>query len=430
MGEFMITLEEDKLQRQTLLNDLFKIFEHFGNQDGQGLTMLINGKYGTGKSTLLNFIEQKNEKENKFNVVYYDAWQSNYFDNPIIPLMYSLSKLKTTSKKFKDTIKKIVQSLPKIFTRSLANAHMLDLTDLTENDIFTEFDQYNKTLESYKQILTEYCKDKKTIFLVDELDRCLPEYQIKVLESIYHMLNIPNIIVVIALDKNQLDTAIKSKFGVYTDTYGYLSKFIQYEIDLPENSTYEYTSALMTFHVEDESYIKHIISNMFQSISLPLRDCKLIIQKLNIICKEEKDGWGHPKSYYYYYPTSLAFLLLLKHTQQKIYKKYFGKTIERDYNSQKTSFAKTRYSRFLSDIKETEFNSIIEYLLSQDYGQAIMLSIINLFDSTSNITEQELANYVHRSLEDVQQITSKSRFANWYFPKSRNGIIKTIEIIV
>lgn len=49
-------LEDDKLERADLLDNLMEFFQNFGDQDGHGLTMVINGKYGTGKSTLLDFI--------------------------------------------------------------------------------------------------------------------------------------------------------------------------------------------------------------------------------------------------------------------------------------------------------------------------------------------------------------------------------------
>ena len=45
---------------------------------------------------------------------------------------------------------------------------------------------YWSTGTPWVKIQTE---EKKTIFLVDELDRCLPEYQIRVLENLYHLLS-------------------------------------------------------------------------------------------------------------------------------------------------------------------------------------------------------------------------------------------------
>ena len=80
----MIPLTEDKLKREKFLNDLFRMFENFGNHNGHGLTMVINGKYGSGKSTLLGFIEEQNAVDNKFDIIKYDAWENNFFENPAL----------------------------------------------------------------------------------------------------------------------------------------------------------------------------------------------------------------------------------------------------------------------------------------------------------------------------------------------------------
>lgn len=84
----MLTLAEDKLKRENLINNLFNIFETFGNQNDRGLTMVINGRYGSGKSTLLDFIEEKNSQDNKFNIIKYDSWENNFFENPLIPVLF------------------------------------------------------------------------------------------------------------------------------------------------------------------------------------------------------------------------------------------------------------------------------------------------------------------------------------------------------
>ena len=101
----MIPLTEDKLKREKFLNDLFRMFENFGNHNGHGLTMVINGKYGSGKSTLLGFIEERNLVDNKFDIIKYDAWENNFFENPMMPILYTISKLEKTGSKIKETAK-------------------------------------------------------------------------------------------------------------------------------------------------------------------------------------------------------------------------------------------------------------------------------------------------------------------------------------
>lgn len=68
--------------------------------------------------------------------------------------------------------------------------------------------------------------------MVDELDRCLPEYAIKVLERLHHLTEgVSNVISVIAMDKEQLLSSVHQIFG-FDDSAKYLKKFIQFYITL------------------------------------------------------------------------------------------------------------------------------------------------------------------------------------------------------
>ena len=425
----MISLAEDKLNREELINKIFNIFKNFGNQDGKGLTMVINGQYGSGKSTLLNFIQEKNKVENDFNIISYNAWENNYFDNPLIPLMYSLSKLESKENKVKNAIVKVVKSVPKRIFQTITNLTKIDVSCSKEIDCFEEFDKYRKVIEEYQLILAEYCRNKKLIFMVDELDRCLPEYQIKVLEMLYHFLNVPNLIVLIAIDKDKIETAIKNMFGIKTDVYGYLSKFIQYEIDLPTGNSCQYRLNLMKFKVNEDYHIKYLISNMFESGNISIRDSQILIERLNMICKEKKDGYHQVVPYKYYYPPQVAFLLILKHVDKNVYDKYFGKNIEREYDGVKKAFIETRFYNFMKDVENGYIENILNYLKTDNYGQAVLLQIVNMFDDIQYINEIELGEFVNRGEDNVLALIREHRFNSCY-PENRNSLIQKLEIIL
>ena len=427
----MISLQDDKLNRDVFLNDLFGIFLNYGNQDGQGLTIAINGKYGSGKTTLLSFIKEKNEAEdNNFNIVTYDAWESNFFDNPLIPLMYTISKISSTGDKVKKVAKQVVKTIPKMFFQSLANFTNVDLTALMDNyDVFKEYDDFNKAVKECKCVLEKVCEEKKTILLVDELDRCLPVYQIKVLESLYHFFNIPNLIIVVAIDRDQLEEAIRSEFGTYTDVLGYLSKFVQYEIDLPNDSIGGYAMSLLAFKSDYDLEVKEIISSMIQSLNVSTRDLKSVVQHINVICKEQRDGFGMIKSYIYFYPIIVSFLVLLRKYSQSVYNKYFGKELLNDYDEKVNPIEKTRFYTFTKDVKDTQFNSIFEAINATPLGQSAMLHIIGLFDNLSKISITDLSKLIFRTEDDTESLLRDARFINWYFPSSVNSLIKQLKLL-
>ena len=83
------------------------------------------------------------------------------------------------------------------------------------------------------------------ILIVDELDRCLPEYAIKVLERLHHICNEMPVIQILAINKRNFADSISSVFGknFYNSQYSveltnqfaesYLQKFVDAIIPLP-----------------------------------------------------------------------------------------------------------------------------------------------------------------------------------------------------
>ncbi len=420
----MIALTEDKLKREYFLNDLYRVFENWGNQDGHGLTMVINGKYGSGKSTLLGFIEEKNALENKFDIIKYDAWENNFFENPMIPILYAISKLEKTGSKIKETAKNIVKNLPKAILSTLAGAHSVDLQPLINNEnIFDEYDNYKNAIAKFKEILTNYCSKNKTILLIDELDRCLPEYQIKVLEAIYHLLDVPNLIVVIALDKEQLETSIQAKFGKTTNTHGYLAKFIQYEVDLPEGDTYNYIISTMKFKAESyhEYEVKQKIADIFKAIKLPLRESLLVVNELNLICGTTQ--------YLYFYPIMVAVLLTLKRTNNIIFQKFFSEKRTYVRGNETIKMGDTPFYGFIETIKGDNFEKILDLWRSDvGYGYSLLLHFIDLFYPIGKITTDSLSEYFKTTPDEiVARIKDRER---WNYPDTVNTLIDKLNMIL
>lgn len=103
-----------------------------------------------------------------------------------------------------------------------------------------EYDQYyplKDALGRFQTQIKELAESYPVMFIVDELDRCLPEYAIKVLERLHHMFyGISNVQVVLSADKGQLEHTVRQIFGMNTDVNRYLAKFISFELNLPEGT--------------------------------------------------------------------------------------------------------------------------------------------------------------------------------------------------
>lgn len=73
------------------------------------------------------------------------------------------------------------------------------------------------------------------VFFIDELDRCRPNFSVKLIERLKHFFDVPNLVFILLLNKEQLEKAIEGTYGVGIDASAYLAKFIHLNLRLPKN---------------------------------------------------------------------------------------------------------------------------------------------------------------------------------------------------
>ena len=94
--------------------------------------------------------------------------------------------------------------------------------------------EFKRALNLLKKQIAEIAQKRTVVFVVDELDRCLPEYAIKVLERLHHISEgVKNLITVIAVDKSRLLDSISNAFGYdkgegFKDSERYMKKFVDF----------------------------------------------------------------------------------------------------------------------------------------------------------------------------------------------------------
>jgi len=145
-----------------------------------------------------------------------------------------------------------------------------------------EYEDYNKfdywtdavkdsrsTIKTLMQkILNENNSDKLVIF-IDDLDRCLPENAIKLLESLKNIFCEGNCIFILALDKETIARGIKNRYSELTpnECKDYLDKIINFGLDIPE--------------LEDLDFNKYIFSlNKDLKLNIPVE----LIRGISEIC--------------------------------------------------------------------------------------------------------------------------------------------------
>ena len=143
----------------------------------------------------------------------------------------------------------------------------------------------------------ELSKEKSIIFLVDELDRCLPSYAIKVLERLHHLFDgIENIIVIISIDKKQLEHSIQQIYGNDVNVDKYLKKFINFSVTLDngtlntsfQNKYSAYFSQFSPISEQDQEFFEQLFLMSFDKIDIRTQEKLIYRAKLihETICNE------------------------------------------------------------------------------------------------------------------------------------------------
>lgn len=265
-AEITTPFDGDLWERKALADRL----EQFITPLNIGMTIALDAEWGAGKTWFVkHWIKQI--KDHGFNVLYLDAFAQDYVEDPFISISMEIAKCledeKGSTEKFVERIGEIYRaalpSLPMILwtiTTTLVGAGALakPFADIVErlqensgeagkeignliNDqlkahLSAQVENYENeknSLQYFKAELIHLTKDleKPLVFVIDELDRCKPEFAIRLIERIKHFFDVPNIVFVLSVNKKQLEQSINSFYG-FSEESDYLEKFIDITVHL------------------------------------------------------------------------------------------------------------------------------------------------------------------------------------------------------
>ena len=297
----------DILNRKEFIDKLVTLTENISSNK-VSTSFAINGAWGCGKSFVLdmyeerlNQIQSEETATDKYFVIRYNCWKYDYYEEPLVAIVAAMIDIiNHKTKLWNDEQKKarVLGVLKAIGTTllSMTNTAIKDKTGVDIQSAYKavkskvdeeeekieashEYDVYflfNQALHRLQDLITELSQAQTVVFMVDELDRCLPEYSIKVLERLHHLTeDSTNVITVLSMDKGQLQTSVKQIFG-FEKPEKYLEKFIQFEIKLDygevsEQITEKYADYIALFDKDIflfNNSIEEFIQAVFKDIDI------------------------------------------------------------------------------------------------------------------------------------------------------------------
>ncbi len=243
----------------------------------------LDGGYGTGKTHFSTRFAVQMHK--KIRTLYFSAWENDYKDDPLSIFVEQIALLvKQEQEIIKPNTFQIIRKLLSSWVRSteiniggqLAGLSVNAATRLDEFvDNLNKLDLPVDILQNAKSQLAEYIKllpHKKLIFIVDDLDRCRPDFAIKTLEAVKHFFDIEGLIVVMPINQNRLRICVDAFYQISSEAQhklgnkeDYLQKFFNEIIDIP-NLNYE---KICTDRITKKEFTKNLVyeGNDFNSIT-------------------------------------------------------------------------------------------------------------------------------------------------------------------
>jgi len=230
-----------------------KVLTDIVNTYADGFVLAINNVWGTGKTTFVKMWQQHLKNEG-FQTIYFNAWENDFDDNPMVAIMSELKTLvKIENEDFFNNIikkgaiigKKVLPVVMKSLLKKIAGIKTDEITealaDGTSEVLSSEIDEYinrKQTVSEFRTELEEFIRktenEKPLIFFVDELDRCRPDYAVEVLEHVKHFFSVHGIVFVLSIDKKHLASSVKGFYGSdLIDSNEYLRRFIDLEYSIP-----------------------------------------------------------------------------------------------------------------------------------------------------------------------------------------------------
>lgn len=320
MSDYLITIPEPqidlnkegfadkcKLGRAIEGKKLSSLVERFS----QPMSIALDAPWGAGKSVFLKCWVGAHSLENNgtANTVYFDAFRNDFMDDPLIGLTAAISERFETGSdkdkiwgKAKNAAFKLVRPAMRIGL-ALATAGTSEVVGVVADagleagskeleeaskEFWRKEDGKRAAMESFRDALIEITTDKKLVIVVDELDRCRPDYALNLLEVIKHFFDVPNVHFVLGVNLKELANSVRARYGANIEAEKYLQKFVSISMPLITKPSRHNSSQVQLRHfnavstqigLKDEwthRWLEKYISVIGHHAKLSLRDVERI----------------------------------------------------------------------------------------------------------------------------------------------------------
>lgn len=346
----------DRLDRKKIAENLTLLVQ----STNQPFVISIQAPWGGGKTTFISMWKAHLESLGHI-CLYFNAWENDFVEDPLIAFIGEINKALNEKKakgKFDTQIKKLQSIGGKIVRRAIPLTIQIATQGILSQDTVKKasdlisssgdelagfaselaeerikqyendkrgFQEFKKELAEFtKSLSTDDSKKSPVVFFVDELDRCRPDFSISLLERVKHVFSVEGIVFVLGIDRNQIEQSVKTLYGKEMDEDGYLRRFIDLNINLPEPTIERFCESLFDKFKLDEVFEKRksgrdeyetllkVFTNLSKDYGFSLRVIEQCLTEINLVLRTTPPN-------YKLFPHLVALLVALKTHKPKTY---------------------------------------------------------------------------------------------------------------
>ena len=280
--------------------------------------LAVDAPWGAGKTTFLKMWAQY-LKNQQFPVVEFNAWKTDFSEDPFVALCAELTKgvgereggedAKEFKKAAVEVIKHIGSNAVEKVTGGLVVPTKL-WTDLNEEAVDTATEERLSKHQQAQAVIGEFktkLEDmaiafsvrpdqadtdgyKPLLVMIDELDRCRPSYAVELLETAKHLFDVDRIVFVLAVNREQLAQAVCALYGASFNAEGYLRRFFDVDIRLSEPKRDKFINRLFVSIVRKENYwFQKLLMAFFSASRFTLRDIEQAVHRFKLVLDTVSD---------------------------------------------------------------------------------------------------------------------------------------------
>ena len=311
----------------------------------------VDGRWGTGKTFLLRrWAQDLRNQDPKWQAIYYNAWEDDFAGDPLLSIAGRLSEhfgtttLADRVRRVGDLVRPLLHFGASAAAVATAGVPLPNLPD-GQQAPSDSLGSYIKTRaakdelkESLGELAAEVRKDtgQPLVFIVDEVDRCRPTFAIELLERVKHIFDVPNIMFVFGINRDELTKALVSVYGEI-EAGEYLRRFFDMEFVLPAPDPAQFCRHLLTsygldaffynlsnsqtddFHFSEYRDIGEILPFILGTMGLSLRDMDYCVRLLSLATRDMRPGQ-------FRYAELFTVLIAVKITNQDLYRRFVDGT--------------------------------------------------------------------------------------------------------